>query len=110
MLPLGEVSSTDICLISAMCTSVSFCNGDRRSLHCCDPSDPKQASGATTHSALKYVEQKKLKDVVQRQDSHTIVVRRVRKAWSSNYDSTSSSWSSDWSSDWSCHRCCQLFT
>lgn len=44
------------------------------------------------------MEQKKLKDVVQRQDSHTIVVRRVRKAWSSNYDSTSSSWSSDWSS------------
>ena len=63
-LPLGEMSSADICLISAMCTSVSFCNRDRRSLHCCDASDPKDASGATTDSALKYVEQKKPKVVI----------------------------------------------
>ena len=63
-LPLGEMSSADICLISAMCTSVSFCNRDRRSLHCCDASDPKHASGATTNSALKYVEQKKPKVVI----------------------------------------------
>ena len=59
-----EMSSADICHISAMCTSVSFCNRDRRSLHCCDASDPKHASGATTNSALKYVEQKKPKVVI----------------------------------------------
>ena len=63
-LPLGEVSSADICLISAMCTSVSFCNRDRRSLHCCDASDPKHASGATTDSALQYVEQKQPKVII----------------------------------------------
>ena len=58
-LPVDDMSSVDICMISAMCTSLSLCNRDRRSLRCCDPGDAKQASGATTASALRYVTIKK---------------------------------------------------
>ena len=42
--------------------------------------------------------QRKLVDVVEQQDVHTVVVKRVRKAWSANYEPTSyetSSWDSN---------------
>ncbi len=54
-LPWSELPSADVCTISTMCTSLSHQNNDRRSLLDTDPSDPKCASGATMHSALKYV-------------------------------------------------------
>ena len=63
-LPLQEMGSVDICLISAMCSSISRCNNYRRGLRYADPTDPAQASGATIASSLKYVEEKMPKVVV----------------------------------------------
>jgi len=63
-LPLHEVGSVDICLISAISSSISRCNNNRRGLWYADPTDPAQASGATIASSLKHVEEKMPKVVV----------------------------------------------
>ena len=63
-LPLRDIDSVDICLISAMCSSISRCNNNRRGLWYADPTDPAQASGATIASSLKYAVEKKPKVVI----------------------------------------------
>ncbi len=63
-LPADTMERADICLVSSMCTSVSRCNVDRRGLHCADPNNPKEASGATMASALQYVRKQRPKVVI----------------------------------------------
>ena len=58
-LPTGTAPVVDVCLVSAMCTSLSRCNRKRRRLTDACVSDPLQASGATTTSSLKYIAEKR---------------------------------------------------
>ena len=58
-LPVDTAPAVDMCLVSAMCTSLSRCNSKRRRLADACPTDPLQASGATTASALKYITAKR---------------------------------------------------
>ena len=58
-LPVDLAPDVDMCLVSAMCTSLSRCNSKRRRLADACRADPLQASGATTASALKYITAKR---------------------------------------------------